>query len=99
MTYIPLSNKRIRLVDVSPGSQSQGTGLVGFLYIVIHIPIHGGQTSNELRLQPSILPSTSHAGNLGNVQLQSRRSTCLDLTRDLVLERLSLLNLLGDLPV
>ena len=45
---------------------------------------------------PLILPSTCHAGNLGEVQVHSRgprRSTCLDLPRDLVL------NLLGDLPV
>ena len=32
---------------VSPGCQSQGTGLD-----CLSIPIHGGQTSNELRLQP-----------------------------------------------
>ena len=37
-----------------------------------------------------------------DAQLQSggpRRSTCLDLPKDLVLERLSRFNLLGDLPV
>ena len=51
---------------------------------------------------PLILPSTGHAGDLGDAQLESggpRRSTCLDLPRGLVLERLSHLNLLGDLPV
>ena len=51
---------------------------------------------------PLILPSTGHAGDLGDAQLQSggpRRSTCLDLPKDLVLKRLSRLNLLGDLPV
>ena len=51
---------------------------------------------------PLILPSTSHAGDLGDAQLQSggpRRLTCLNLPRDLILERLSCLNLLGDLPV
>ena len=51
---------------------------------------------------PLILPSTGHAGNLGDTQLQSggpRRSTCLDLPRDLVLKSLSCLNLLGDPPV
>ena len=31
---------------VSPGSQSQSTGLD---YIVVSIPIHGGKTSNELK--------------------------------------------------
>ena len=46
-----------------------------------------------------ILPSTGHTGDLGDTQLQSggpRRSSRLDLPRDLVLERLSHLNLLGD---
>ena len=32
---------------ISPGTQSQGTGLD--LYIMISIPICGGQTGNELR--------------------------------------------------
>ena len=48
---------------------------------------------------PLILPSTCHAGNLGEVQVHSRgprRSTCLDLPRDLVLKRLSHLNLLSN---
>ena len=53
----------------------------------------------SLDYNPLILPSTSHAGNFGDAQLQSRGLTCLDMTRHLVLERLSLLNLLGDLPV
>ena len=51
---------------------------------------------------PSILPSTSHAGDLGDAQLQPegpRRSTCLNLPRDLVPRRLSHLHLLRDLPV
>ena len=51
---------------------------------------------------PLILPSTSHARDLGDAQLQPadpRRKTCLDLPRDLVLRRLSHLNLLGDPPV
>ena len=51
---------------------------------------------------PLILPSTGHTGDLGDTQLQSgdpRRSTCLDMPRDLVLERLSCLNLLRDLLV
>ena len=48
---------------------------------------------------PLILPSTGHAGDLGDAQFQSRgprRSTCLDLPRDLVLERLSHLDLPRD---
>ena len=51
---------------------------------------------------PLILPSTGHTGDLGDTQLQSgdpRRSTCLDMPRDLVLEKFSCLNLLGDPPV
>ena len=51
---------------------------------------------------PLILPITGHAGDLGDAQLQSggpRRLTCLNLPRDLILERLSHLNLLGDPPV
>ena len=51
---------------------------------------------------PLILPSTGHAGDIGDTQLQSRGprgSTCLDQPRDLVLENLSRLNLLGDLPI
>ena len=48
---------------------------------------------------PLILPSTGHSGDLGDAQLQSggpRRSSRLDLPRDLVLESLSCLNLLRD---
>ena len=51
---------------------------------------------------PLILPSIGHTGDLGDIQLQSggpRRSSRLDLPRDLVLEMLSCLNLLGDPPV
>ena len=51
---------------------------------------------------PLILPSTGHAGDLGDVQLQPgnpRRLTCLNLPRDLVLKMLSHLNLLRDPPV
>ena len=51
---------------------------------------------------PLILPSTSHSGDLGDTQLQPgnpRRSTCLDLPRDLVHGSLSYLHLLRDLPV
>ena len=48
---------------------------------------------------PLILSSTGHTGDLGDAQLQfrgPRRSSRLDLPRDLVLERLSCLNLPGD---
>ena len=51
---------------------------------------------------PLILRSTGHAGDIGDDQLQSRvprRSTCLELPKNLVLRRLSHLNLLGDPPV
>ena len=53
-------------------------------------------------VNPLILSSTGHTGGIGDTQLQSgdpRRSTCLDLPRDLVLKRLTCLNLLGNLPV
>ena len=40
---------------VSPGSQSQSTGLD---YIMVSIPIHGGKTSNELKY--SSVQSLSH---------------------------------------
>ena len=42
--------KRIRLGAILPGFQSQGTGLECFTSWYLHI--WGGQTSNELRLQP-----------------------------------------------
>ena len=51
---------------------------------------------------PLILPSTGHAGDLGDVQLQfggPRGLACFDLPRNLVLKRLSCLNLLRQLPV
>ena len=51
---------------------------------------------------PLILPSTGHAGDLGDAQTPGggpRRSSHLDLPRDPVLERLSRLNLLRDPPV
>ena len=69
---------------------------------MVSIPICSEQTGNELKLQSLTLPSTGHAGDLGDTQLQPRgpmRSTCLNLPRDLVLEKLSHVNLLGDLPV
>ena len=50
---------------------------------------------------PLILPSTGHAGDLGDVQLQfggPRGLACFDLPRNLVLKRLSCLNLLRDPP-
>ena len=69
---------------------------------MVSIPIHSGQISNELRLHPLILPSTSHTGDLGDTQLQPgdpRRLTFPNLPRDLVPWRLSRLSLLADLPV
>ena len=66
---------------------------------MVSIPICGEQTGNELKLQSLTLPSTGHAGDPGDAQLQSgghRRLNCLGLPRDLVLEMLSLFNLLGD---
>ena len=69
---------------------------------MVSISICGEQTGNELKLQSITLPSTGHAGDLGDTQLQPRgprRSTCLDLPRDPGPERLSCLILHGDLPV
>ena len=48
--------KRIRLGAISPGAQSQGTGLDCFTSW--YLPIRGGQTGNELSLQP--LNPTQH---------------------------------------
>ena len=75
---------------------------LGLLYIRVSIPISGEQTGNELNLQP--LNPTQHWSywRPWGHQLQSgglRRSTCLDLPSNLVLERLSLLTLLKDPPV
>ena len=54
-------------------------------------------------IQPLILPNTDHTGDLGDAQTPvrggPRRSSRLDLPRNLVLKRLSRLNLLGDLQV
>ena len=66
----------------------------------MYIPICSGQSSNELRLQPlnpiqHLSPSTAY---LGDTQLQSG-CPCLNLPRDLVLGRLSPLNLSRDQPV
>ena len=86
---------------VSPGAQSQGTGLDYFTSLY-PFPSAVNKLAMSLNHNPLILPSTGHTGDLGDVQLQfrgPRRSTCLDLPRDLVLKRLSSLNLLRDLPV
>ena len=86
---------------VSAGSQSQGTGLDCFTSWFL-FPSAVDKPAMSLDYNPLILSSTGHAGDLGDAQLQSggpRRSTCLHLPRDLVFERLSCLNLLGDPPV
>ena len=86
---------------VSPGSQSQGTGLDCFTSWYL-FPSTTGKPAMSKDYNPLILPSTSHSGDLGDTQLQPgnpRRSTCLDLPRDLVLKKLSCLNLLGNPPV
>ena len=69
---------------------------------MISIPICSEQTGNELKLKP--LNPTQHwsCWRPWGCQLQFRdpkRSTCLNLPRDLVLERLSHLSLLRDPPV
>ena len=83
----------------SPGSQPQGTGLDCFTsWYLFPSAVN---KCNELKFQP--LNPTQHWlcwwswGHPTPVQ-GSRRSTCLDLPRDLVLE-MSCLNLLRGLPV
>ena len=71
------------------------------LYIMISIPIHSGQTGNELRLHP-LNPTQHWSGwrpwGCPTPPWGPRRSTCLDLPWDLVLRRLSCLSLLRDPP-
>ena len=72
------------------------------VYIMVSIPISGGQTSNELRLQP--LNPTQHwspwrSWGCPTPTWSPSSSTYLDLPRDLVLRRLSHLNLLRNPPV
>ena len=84
---------------VSPGSQSQGRDLNCF-YIMVSFP--SAVDKPAISHNPLIRPSTCFAGKLGDAQLQlggPRRPTGLDLPRDLVLGRLSCLNLFGNLPV
>ena len=66
---------------------------------MISIPICSKQTGNELKLQP--LNPTQHWSHWRpwDCPTPVRGSQEVDLPRDLVLERLSCLNLLGDLPV
>ena len=74
-------------------------GPQGCLYTLLELALGGKYCVIS---NPLILPSTGHTGDRGDAQLQSggpRRSSRLDLPRDLVLERLSRLNLLGDPPV
>ena len=86
---------------VSPGSQSQGTGLDCFTSWYLFPSVVDKPAMSE-DYNPLILRSTGHAGDIGDDQLQSRvprRSTCLELPKNLVLRRLSRLSLLRDLPV
>ena len=68
---------------------------------MISIPIHSGQTGNELRLHP-LNPTQHWSGwrpwGCPTPPWGPRRSTCLDLPWDLVLRRLSCLSLLRDPP-
>ena len=86
---------------ILPGLRFQGIGLDWFTSWYL-FPSGVGKPAMSYDYNPLILPSTSHAGDLGDTQLQpgdSWRLTCLDLSRDLVLGRLTCLSLLGDLPV
>ena len=95
MTYISLEQYEDKPYGCFTRLAVSGHRL-GLLYITISIPIH----SNEL--QP--LNFTQHWSHWRpwDAQLQSggpRRSACFDLPRNLVLKRLSCLNLLRDPPV
>ena len=74
-------------------------GPQGCLYNLLELALGGKYCVIS---NPLILPSTGHTGDRGDAQLQSggpRRSSRLDLPRDLVLKRLSGLNLFRDPPV
>ena len=58
-------------MPVSPGSQSQGTGLGCFTSWYI-FPSAVDKPAMSLDYNPLILLSTGHAGDLGDTQLQSR---------------------------
>ena len=65
---------------------------------MISITICGEQTGNELKLQPLNPTQPGHLETLGTPN-PVRGSQEVDPPRNLVLERLSYLKLLGDLPV
>ena len=69
---------------------------------MISIPIHGEQTSNELRLQPLNPKQNWSFWRPWGCPTPARGSQEVDLPqlpRDRILGRLSCLNLLGDLPI
>ena len=101
VTKFSQSNKRIRLMAVSPGFQSQDTGLGCFTSWYLFLSTVDKPAMSQ-DYNPLILSSTGHVGDLWDDQLQSGgpiRSTCLDLPRDLVPGRLSHFSLLRDLAV
>ena len=101
VTKFSQSNKRIRLKAVSPGFQSQDTGLGCFTSWYLFLSAVDKPAMSQ-DYNPLILSSTGHVGDLWDAQLQSggpMRSTCLDLPRDLVPGRLSHFSLLRDLAV
>ena len=83
---------------VSPGSQSQGTGLGWFTSWYL-FPYTVEKASNELRLQP-LNPAHHWSGwRTWRHQIPVWRSQEVDLPRDLALRSLSCLNLVRDPPV
>ena len=96
----PQSSNRIRLMAVSPGSQPQGTGL-GCLHHGVYS--HRWWT-NEQWVKITTLNPTQHWScwkpwGIPSPVLGSQEVDLPQLPRDLVLGRLSHLNLLGDLTV
>ena len=65
-------------MPVSPGSQSQGTGLGCFTSWYI-FPSVVDKPAMSLDYNPLILLSTGHAGDLGDAQLQSGGSQEVNL--------------------
>ena len=85
---------------VSPGSKSQDTDMdrqdTDMCYLFTSAEVKPAMSEDY---NPLILPSTGHIGDYPSPIGGPRRLTCLGLPRDLVLGRLSHLNLLGDPPV
>ena len=94
MTYIPSEQQEGKAYGCFTRLPVSGLGL---FYIMISIPIHGGQNTNELRLQPLKPTQQWSCWRPWGCPTPVRRLTCLELTRDLISRGLSHLSLSGDL--